>query len=72
MCKQDREATRSSTTGGADDPSRVKSPSTPKTGAGGAGESAEMENQRLKDFFAGLAKKSGGSAANSPRRGLDG
>jgi hypothetical protein len=66
--KQDREATRS----GAEDLSRVKSPSTPKTGAAASGESAEMENQRLKDFFAGLAKKSGGSATNSPRRGVDG
>ena len=63
---QDREATRSS---GRDD--GVRSPSTPKTGAGAtSGESAEMENQRLKDFFAGLAKKGGGSAANSPRRGV--
>jgi hypothetical protein len=67
---QDREATRSteesSTTRGS------KSPSTPKGNAAGGGENVEMENQRLKDFFANLAKKSGGSVANSPRRGVEG
>jgi dynein light intermediate chain 1 len=66
---KDREATRS----GADDLSRrereVKSPGAK---AGGGGESAEVENQRLKDFFTNLAKKSGGSAVNSPRRGVGG
>ncbi|KIW04582.1 uncharacterized protein PV09_04331 [Verruconis gallopava] len=60
---KDREATRS-----MEEPSRLKSPSTPKAAVGG-GDNAEMENQRLKDFFANLAKKSGGGSANSPRRG---
>lgn len=64
---QDREATRTgNATSGA--PDRVTSPSTPKAAGGG---DAEMENERLKSFFASLAKKSGGSAANSPRRGGD-
>jgi dynein light intermediate chain 1 len=52
---QDREATRTSE-------------SEPKTPTSSSKGNQEAENQRLKDFFANLAKKPSGSAANSPRR----
>jgi dynein light intermediate chain 1 len=51
---QDREAARPSD-------AEPKTPTSNKV-------DTEAENRRLKDFFAGLAKKPGGSATNSPRR----